>query len=268
MGKKKKNNKNTGSKKALLQEQSSVRLSQCMIVKNEEKNIEQALSWAKNIAFEQIVVDTGSTDRTVEIAEKLGATVYHFKWINDFGAAKNFAMDQAKGNWIAILDADEYMPHEDTKELMDILNRIQSDPALLRKYDAIMNSWVQLNDDGNAYTILTNLRIFKNSPKLRYEGKIHEAVRIHNEYYDATKLRIMHTGYATSSFEESGKRERNLKLLREEKSWSFEELSQISEVDVKILIDIENGEDFDIQFLFVLCRVYGIKVREIFSPLK
>ena len=53
-----------------------VKLSQCMIVKNEENNIEKALSWAKTIAFEQIVVDTGSTDRTVELAEKLGAQVY------------------------------------------------------------------------------------------------------------------------------------------------------------------------------------------------
>ena len=78
--------------------QSSVRLSQCMIVKNEEKNIEKALSWAKGTAFEQIVVDTGSTDRTVELAEKMGAKVYHFEWINDFSAAKNFAIEQASGD--------------------------------------------------------------------------------------------------------------------------------------------------------------------------
>ena len=74
-----------------------VRLSQCMIVKNEEKNIRQALSWAKEIAFEQIVVDTGSTDRTAKIAEELGASVYHFRWIDDFAAAKNYAISQAKG---------------------------------------------------------------------------------------------------------------------------------------------------------------------------
>ena len=54
------------------------KISQCMIVKNEEKNMEQALSWGKGVVSEQIVVDTGSTDRTVEIAQKLGATVYHF----------------------------------------------------------------------------------------------------------------------------------------------------------------------------------------------
>ncbi len=92
---------------------SRVKLSQCMIVKNEEKNIRRALSWAKEIAFEQIVVDTGSTDRTVEIAEEMGAKVYHFQWINDFSAAKNCAISHAKGNWIAFLDADEYFTGED-----------------------------------------------------------------------------------------------------------------------------------------------------------
>ena len=55
------------------------RISQCMIVKNEEKNIEKALSWGKGVVSEQIVVDTGSTDRTVELAEKMGAKVYHFE---------------------------------------------------------------------------------------------------------------------------------------------------------------------------------------------
>ena len=77
-----------------------IRISQCMIVKNEEKNIERALTWGKGIVSEQIVVDTGSTDRTVEIAERMGAKVYHFKWIDDFSAAKNFAISKAKGNWI------------------------------------------------------------------------------------------------------------------------------------------------------------------------
>ena len=85
-----------------------IMISQCMIVKNEEKNIERALSWGKGIVAEQIVVDTGSEDRTVEIAESLGARVYHFPWIDDFAAAKNFAISKANYEWIAFLDADEY----------------------------------------------------------------------------------------------------------------------------------------------------------------
>ena len=77
-----------------------------MIVKNEEKNIRRALSWAKDIVFEQIVVDTGSTDRTVEIAKEMGEKVYLFQLIDDFAAAKNYAIEQASGEWIEFLDAD------------------------------------------------------------------------------------------------------------------------------------------------------------------
>jgi len=187
-----------------------------MIVKNEEKHIERALEWAKDIAYEQIVVDTGSTDRTIELAKQLGAKAYHFEWIDDFSAAKNFAMDKAEGNWIAILDADEYMTKEDTIELKKILEKIQSNPATEKQYDAIDNSWAQLDDNNNIFAVLTNRRIFRNSPELRYKGKIHEAIWISNKSYDATHLRIMHTGYAQSIYNETDKRARNLKLLKDE----------------------------------------------------
>ena len=90
-----------------------ISISQCMIVKNEEKNIRRALSWAKEIVQEQVVVDTGSTDRTVEIAESMGAKIFHFEWCDDFSAAKNYAIEQATGDWIAFLDADEYFTPED-----------------------------------------------------------------------------------------------------------------------------------------------------------
>ena len=94
-----------------------VKITQCMIVKNEEKNIRQALSWGKEVVSEQIVVDTGSTDRTVEIAEQMGAKVYHFSWIDDFAAAKNYAIEQATGEWIVFLDADEYFQPEAAQKL-------------------------------------------------------------------------------------------------------------------------------------------------------
>jgi glycosyltransferase involved in cell wall biosynthesis len=99
-----------------------------MIVKNEEKNIERALSWGKGVVWEQIVVDTGSEDRTVELAEAMGAKVFHFPWIDDFSAAKNYAVDQAQGNWIAFLDADEYLTEKDAQKLKKILTKIDNDP--------------------------------------------------------------------------------------------------------------------------------------------
>ena len=108
-------------------------ISQCMIVKNEEKDIKRALAWGKGVVSEQIVVDTGSTDRTVEIAKSMGAKVYRFSWINNFSAAKNYAISKAEHEWIAFLDADEYFSPEDAQK--------QSDQT--KSYIPISNSWTE-----------------------------------------------------------------------------------------------------------------------------
>jgi len=215
MAKKKSKNKRKTTTQTLKQ-QSEVRLSQCMIVKNEEENIERALEWAKGFAFEQIVVDTGSTDRTVDLAGKAGAKVYHFEWINDFAAAKNYAMDLAKGDWIAILDADEYMSREDVKALMTILKRIESDPVASRECDAITCPFVNIDDKGNVNSVINHQRIFRNRPYLRFEGKIHEVVKLRNNHFIAENIRIMHTGYTQAVYADAGKMERNIAMLRSE----------------------------------------------------
>jgi len=196
--------------------QHSVRISQCMIVKNEEKNIERALEWAKDIAFEQIVVDTGSTDRTVELAEKMGAKVYHFEWIDDFSAAKNFAMDKAKGDWIAILDADEYMSQKDAKELYTILKKIEADPVASRECEAITCTFVNLDDNGNVISVISHQRVFQNRPYLRFEGRIHEVIKLQKNHFQAPNLRIMHTGYTQATYSDTNKYGRNVMMLRNE----------------------------------------------------
>ena len=123
-----------------MKKRSRAKISQCMIVKNEEKNIEKALSWGKGVVSEQIVVDTGSTDRTVELAEKMGAKVYHFEWIDDFSAAKNFAISKAKYEWIALLDADEYFSEEDAKKLLFYIRQLNDS-----KYDIIATNLLLFN---------------------------------------------------------------------------------------------------------------------------
>jgi len=187
-----------------------------MIVKNEEKNIERALGWAKDIAFEQIVVDTGSTDRTVELAKQLGAKVYHFEWINDFAAAKNYAMDQAEGDWIAILDADEYMTQENAEKLIEILENIQNDPELSEECDAITCPFIDHDDNGNVVSMSSHQRVFRNRPYLRFEGRIHEVIRIQKTHYRTSEINIVHTGYTQSSYKDTDKLERNIKMLSDE----------------------------------------------------
>ena len=207
-------NKKKGKSGALLP---AIRISQCMIVKNEEKNIEKALSWAKGIAFEQIVVDTGSTDRTAEIAESIGAKVFHFEWINDFAAAKNYAIEQATGNWIAFLDADEHLSPVDAKKLMLYIKKVHADPETRRKCLALQCKWSQVDDMGKPFAVQNQTRVFRNIPEVRYVGAIHEYLSVAlGNTGNADEITIIHTGYSSAAYEETGKAGRNITLLREE----------------------------------------------------
>jgi len=211
MSKKKVKKKNAGPPKPMIQ------LSQCMIVKNEEKNIEQALGWAKRTAFEQIVVDTGSTDRTVEIAKSMGAKVLHFEWVNDFSAAKNYAIEQASGNWIAFLDADEYFTPIDTKKLMIFLKRIMSDPHMKENFHVINCAWTNVDEEGRRISTQDQERIFRNLPSVRYIGRIHERLGVDKaNIVEVDEIEIIHTGYSETALEETGKAKRNADMLRVE----------------------------------------------------
>ena len=189
-------------------------ISQCMIVKNEEKNIRRALSWGKDIMCEQIVVDTGSSDRTVEIAREMGAKIFFFPWINDFAAAKNFAIDQAKGDWIAFLDADESFTPEDAKKIPEILEYVGED------VDGLLTGIVDLDENNHITSGGTMIRFFVNRPDLRYVGKIHERLvrkgRSGLHLTDATKqLAFLHTGYQEQEKKDKSKFERNLNIILE-----------------------------------------------------
>ncbi|MCC8024786.1 MAG: glycosyltransferase family 2 protein [Clostridium sp.] len=188
-----------------------VEISQCMIVKNEEENIERALSWGKGIVSEQIVVDTGSTDRTVELALNAGAQVYHFQWIDDFAVAKNFAISKAGCPWIAMLDADEYFVREDAEKLLEYVQDLE-----YSKYGRILTGLANLDDDGAIIAAGSHVRVFRNRPGLRYKRRIHEYLDCREErdceLVDASEeLYIYHTGY---SGKERGKKiGRNLNLI-------------------------------------------------------
>ncbi len=198
-------------------------ISQCMIVKNEEKNIERALSWGKGIVTEQIVVDTGSTDRTVEIARRMGAKVHHFQWIDDFAAAKNYAIGKAECEWIAFLDADEYFTPEDAKKLLGHVKRLQNTP-----YDGILTGLVNLDDEGKVMSADSQFRVFRNRPHIRYKRRIHEHLvsldgsMVH--VADAVgELPIFHTGYGDLINKEKNKNDRNLNLIQAELEQSPED---------------------------------------------
>lgn len=195
----------------------NIRLSQCMIVKNEEKNIERALSWGKGVVCEQIVVDTGSTDGTVALAEAMGAKVYHFPWIDDFSAAKNFAISKAGGDWIAFLDADEYIAEEEAKKLLPLLNQLNG-----THYAVLLTAWIHVDGAGRVFSGGVQTRIFKNMEGLRYKNRIHEDLVLNGkgifpDTVDASEeIAIFHTGYAPDAGMSREKGERNARLIRME----------------------------------------------------
>lgn len=199
-----------------MKEQNKVRISQCMIVKNEEANMERALSWGKEIMWEQIVVDTGSTDRTVEIATAMGATVYHIPWNDDFAAAKNFAIGKAKGEWIAFLDADEVFAPGDEKKLAGLLENIKNTKA-----DGVATGWMQLDDKDRVTVAGTQIRVFRNRDGLEYRRRIHEQLGWRDgtpmRLADATReLSILHRGYCGEAWKEKKVSTRNLDLILKE----------------------------------------------------
>jgi len=194
-----------------------MRLSQCLIVKDEENNIEKALSWAKGIAFEQLVVDTGSTDRTIEIAEQMGAKVYHFEWKDDFSAAKNYAIDKASGDWIILLDADEYFLPGEAKKLTGHIERVESDPQLRENCIALSCSWDNIDENGKPMSTGSNVRIFRNIPSIRFSGRIHEQHYIDPDRVERMDdVRFIHTGYSKTAIKGKNKLERNVRILRAE----------------------------------------------------
>lgn len=201
-----------------MEDKSGIRISQCMIVKNEEKNIERALSWGKEIMWEQIVVDTGSADRTVELAKQMGAKVFFFSWTDDFALAKNYAISKAEGDWIAFLDADEYMMPEDAGQIQRILEDLEEEE---NAFDGISTGWQQIDQDGKIFSSGTQIRFFRNLPDICYRRRIHEQLEsvTGRELLIADVVRdlsIFHTGYQDKEITEKKKNSRNRKLILEE----------------------------------------------------
>ncbi len=161
-------------------------LSVCMIVKNEEGRIAKCLMSVKPVADEMIVVDTGSTDRTKEIARALGARVYDFPWTNDFSEARNFSMSKAKGQWILVHDADEVLSAHDYDRLRDILNQDPSVPfaysLVTRNYstDSVYEGWTANSGEypdeeaGTGWFPSPKVRLLLNDERFRFENPIHE----------------------------------------------------------------------------------------------
>ena len=191
-----------------------MKISACVIVKNEAENLPRWLSSMRSFADEMIVVDTGSTDQSVEVARAGGARVLHFDWINDFSAAKNFALDAATGDWIVFPDADEYFTEESNPRVRPLLEEYDAHPYL----DGFIVHLVNIDVDTGALlgTSAEVQRIFRRAPHIRFVGSIHEHIEnlsgdTARQMMIAPGLTLYHTGYSPRIIK--GKSQRDLELL-------------------------------------------------------
>ena len=108
-------------------------ISVCIIGKNEEKYLDDCLSHLSIYDWEIVFVDTGSTDKTREIALKYTNNVYDFEWIKDFSAARNFAASKATGDWILAVDCDEYLEPFDINALLKMMKEYPESSAFINQ---------------------------------------------------------------------------------------------------------------------------------------
>ena len=204
-----------------------MKVSACVITKNEEKNIGKWLQEMSLLADEMIVVDTGSTDSTVNMAKKAGAKVFNFEWINDFSAAKNYAIEKATGDWILFLDADEYFTEATRKNVRPLLETNYKKDNVGSIRCRLTN--IDVDRKNKIVDAMVQVRIFKNIPQIRYHGKIHENIKNTGKAIGmifSNDIEIYHTGYSSSIIK--SKSERNLKFLLEKKEIEGDSTSVIS----------------------------------------
>jgi tetratricopeptide (TPR) repeat protein len=190
-------------------------LSLCMIVKDEEEMLARCLAAAKPAVDEIIVVDTGSTDRTVEIAESFGARVIHHEWNGSFSDARNVSLEAATGDWVIYFDADEVLVEEDAPRLRALTGRVWREAFTL-----VETNYTGDIEDGTAMTH-NALRMFRNRPEYRFKGRLHEQVAYAlpgylSERIEYTQLRMEHYGYLGVVRDSKDKSRRNLELLQQQ----------------------------------------------------
>ena len=224
-------------------------ISLSMIVKNEEKYLRGCLDSVKEVVDELIIVDTGSTDSTVKIAEEFGAKIYNYEWTNDFSAARNFALGKSTGKWILYLDADERL----SKRSVDELKKIASSGKLTGCKCTVKNP-----DNFNGKpNYMRYTRLFPNNPSNRFTGAVHEQIDdslLENGYeIIETGIEIIHTGYNVPYEEIKEKAQRNLIILKNEFSKNdsaynafqlantFSILKNYSEANTYYLLAVKGG---------------------------
>ncbi len=196
-------------------------LSLCMIVKNEEKLLPVCLNSVKDLVNEIVIVDTGSTDRTLEIAGSYDARVFSFNWVDDFSAARNESIKHAEGEWILYLDADERISPENARKIREVIKNPEIDAVNLVESIAQTNGNL-IKKFKSDYT-----RLFRRTGTLGFTGRVHEqilpSIIKNGGKVIKTDIEIEHFGFSDSGEKKTARMNRNLSLLLLEKEKSPED---------------------------------------------
>ncbi len=218
-----------------------MKLSLSMIVKNEERFVGGCLESVADLADEIVIVDTGSNDRTKEIAQGFGAEVLEFDWCDDFSAARNFSLEHTTGDWVLYLDADERLATAYHQKLRRLISNGKADAFLLNLKSKIGTS------EGAQYHLVSYPRLFRKMKGVKFVGKAHEQITTSLVASRArivqTDIIIEHLGYAQDDEVIIKKARRNHHLLlsqletRENYGYALYQLGQ-TEI---ILGDVDKG---------------------------
>lgn len=262
----------------------------CMIVKNEEKWLEQCLNSVKNLADEIIIVDTGSIDNTKKIAKKFTDKIFDYEWKNDFSDARNFSISKANSDWILSLDADESISKIDFEKIKRITEYPEANAyhIVFRDYSNNMGifGWKSSMNDiypeskiASGYSEGYVLRLFQNLKGYEFEGKIHETVqnsiKKNNGKIFATDIVIHHYGNLRDKDEILKKKEIYSKMLDErietKDSKEKEEYYILFELARELMIKkdlgeakkaLENSIKINPEFSKTLAMLGAIKITE------
>lgn len=164
-----------------------VSISLCMIVKNEEDVICRCLDCVKNIVDEIIIVDTGSTDDTKNLASKYTGLIYDFAWIDDFAAARNFSFSKATKDYILWLDADDIIDKKNQKKLLKLKRTLD------KKIDVVKMKYNSAYDEhGKPTFTFERERLIKRAKNFRWVGEIHETIEYYTNDVIHTDIEVSH----------------------------------------------------------------------------